>query len=581
MNEYFNNKTLLCKLSEKLTSLWKKSYSSNIFCYENEIKTEDSVIINFAKKIPVQKYFFKPIKSFFSKAIDNSFILKKTISFFEYLLSVSLKCYGWCFITFIAISLLFNVLNHTFSEDIALKSIIFSASLFPVLFFSKSISTVICESGLLSFLFLKLLGCERLILFSKNKSKGSISGSIIVGFIAGFFTLAYARSEILIFSLLLVLTAIFMCSTESAILFISLFFVFCPYKISLYLIFVTLLSYFIKFIRGKRSLYIKLHDFFPLLFVLIYILLSSKNDLTIVALIVPLLYFTFSGIARNEKLILQCISNITLSSGLFAFYNIIIYIIENYLIDFSSIFEKLSSGEMAFSHSASFSIIYLCAFAFSLSMLFYKKAKKRMAFFSMILNLTALYLSGTYFLFFACIFCFVFLIINYFKNKIVVFFSSSAILAISFKLLPLFSNSFNQFKNTVNITPQNFKYVFFGVNESRWIYNAEGVNNAGNLWLQLAFWGGLIFAIYIFISSVVFLRNGLFLYDKFNLKAKEISIIISCAVISYIAASFMCFSWDDYRSFMLFWILGGLSSSARRICVKEKTVFELELPEKI
>lgn len=574
------NKTIVYKLSEKLISLWKDSYSSTIFCHNDVVKSKNSVILSFAKKIPIQKYFSKPIKAFFSRAVDNSFFAGKIIAFYEYLLSVSLKCYGWCALTFIAISLFFNALNYTFTEQIALNSIIASISILPTLFYSKSISSVICESGLLSYLFLKLLDCERLIFFSKNKSKGSVSGAIIVGFVLSFFTLAYSRQEIIVFIILLILTAVFMCRPETAVLSIALIFPFLPYSATIYLVFISLISYFVKVLRGKRSIYFNSYDFVPLGFVLLYSFLTVAGKTSFVAILFPLIYYLFSGIVRNESLMIKCVKNITISVTIYAFCNLIIYFFKNVLaLDFRFLC-NLVKGTYTFSESEAFTVFYAIAFILLLSMTFYGKIKRRFCFFGLVINALAMYLSDGRYTIIACVFSVAFLFINVLKNKIVVLFFTSALGVVTYRIFSLHSDMLKELENALELIKKYFRYLIFGVDNSNMIFEAEGISNSGSLILDLAFWGGIITVIYVYASMFVFVRNGISSYDTSNLKTKPISITVSCAVVLYIVASFGCFVWEDYRIFGLIWILGGISSASRRNMQNENTEIALEQMER-
>jgi hypothetical protein len=204
------------------------------------------------------------------------------------------------------------------------------------------------------------------------------------------------------------------------------------------------------------------------------------------------------------------------------------------------------------------------------------KEKLRVAFLGALLNAVALYCSGERFLFISCVLSIVFMALNMFKNKIVVLFASSAFIALSIKLLSVFSADESGINRALNLL---FKYkncLWFGTNDSHIIYNAEKISDSGSLWLQLAFWGGLISSVCIFVSAFMFLRNCMPRYEIKSKGINTVSTVIACFLFAYITSSFVCFSWSDHRVYCLFWMLGGISSAIRRFSINEKIILELE-----
>ncbi len=573
--------SFLCNVSDKLSSLWKSSYSSSIFCHDGGEKAKNSLIVNSLNKLPIRKYIFSPIKNFISKSIDNSFFVRKLSACFDYFLSVSLRCYGWCIVTFIAVSLFFNFLTKTFSEGVARDSFVMILTLIPTLFVSKSVSKIICESGFFSTLFIELLNCDRLYLYSKNESRGSTSGAVIIGFVASFLTLALPITDIFILLLLLVALAFFMCRPESAMLTLALVFAFAPYEINIYLSVIALISYFVKVLRGKRSIYLNLYDTPPFLFLLLYLILPTEKDATHVAVILTLLYFLFSALAKTEEFILKCIKNLFISVSLYSAYNIVSFVVKYGFVSAVHLFDPESAERANFPVSDSFSVFFVCALVISLCLLSFDNCKKRAVLLGSVFNLLALFICGSGFSFVALIVAGTIFYLCVLKNKVVISAISVAVIAISYKLFSSFSSSHLVVDTSSKLLEKYFSYILSGSLNSELIYKTEGVADAGNLWLQLAFWGGILTVSCIFVSSIVFVRNGITtVYSDISLKTKYITSVISASMIAYVIASFGCFSWDEYSVFGFFWILGGLSSASRRYSHIQNDVINVEPDDK-
>jgi hypothetical protein len=478
-------------------------------------------------------------------------------------------------VVFIAVSFLFNVLNSGFTETLALNSAIAVIGILPTLFFSKSISNVICESGVFSLLFIKLLDCERLISLSRNKSKGSVSGAIIVGFIAGFFTLAFTRSEILTFIILLTITSVFMCRPETAVLTISLLFVLPSNGFVMYFICVAIFSYFVKVLRGKRSFYFHFYDLSPILFLILCLLQNEDDSFSVIAVIVPLIYFLYSGVVGNEETSRKCIKNIAISSTVYALYTILNWFISDKFTSFFNLWNDFREKKYIIENSESVSMIYGCAIVIIIALILNGDIKKRIAFLGVIINIVALMFCGAEVVLFACCISIIVLSFAIHKNKIVVLFVSSAVLFACFKFFSAMENIYSSIENSVSLLAEYKTYIWYGVKDSNSLYGSEGISNAGNLWIQLLFWGAIVALICVIAAAVVFVRNGLSVVrTNTKVSLKFTSVAIACVSIVYIISSFGCFSWEDLRVFLLFWIIGGLSSSSRRYYKIENETYE-------
>jgi len=144
-----------------------------------------------------------------------------------------------------------------------------------------------------------------------------------------------------------------------------------------------------------------------------------------------------------------------------------------------------------------------------------------------------------------------------------------------FKVLSFFSNNIDVIDNSIKLAKEYKDYLWLGIENYNLIYTSDSVSNMGNLWIHLSLWGGLIVFIIIFVSLIVFFRNGITsgTYSQ-SIRIKGISVSVGCSTLVYLISSIGCFSWNDTRVFALFWILGGISSAIRNHYLSERSVLE-------
>ncbi len=567
-----HNKISVGNIFGHFSSMIKRSFFYSAVS-SNSVSVKDSIILNKVSNIPFKKYFFDPVKGFLTKTIDNSFIVRKLSLFYEFLLTMSLRCYGWCITSFVLMTLLVSFMKNTISENIVLNSAVVLFAVIPMLFSSKNIASSVCESGFLSSVFVKYLHCEKLITYKKRESHGNISGALIVGIFSGFFTLAFTRSEIVFFVSMLIVTAIFMCRPETAALSISLCLPFASRSLMTFLASIALFSYLVKVIRGKRNLYLKLHDIPVLLFLASFLFIPAQNFSWMDIIPFILLYFLFSGMMRKKDLLIKCIKNLFVSTSLYAAYNIASYFWEYRTISFDLFFTDQIRKSSFFTNTAALSVLYACAFIFAFFLLKSKEENKRIVIIGVFLNFIALCFCGAELTALSCIVALITIFLVLSQNKITAVFFSLALIFVAYDFFSAFSNTVNGIYVASDLLIKYKNHFLFGTSNSELIYEAEGIANAGNLWVQLSFWGGLLIMLLVFVLSFIFLRN-VSLSHRYNneIEVKSISVALFSVILVYIISSFGCFSWGDYRVFTLFWILGGLSSAYRRIVENDKLI---------
>jgi hypothetical protein len=221
-------------------------------------------------------------------------------------------------------------------------------------------------------------------------------------------------------------------------------------------------------------------------------------------------------------------------------------------------------------------MFYTFAIIFIIYSFTVKKEKKRLLFASFLINIAALYFGGNGIGLIACIIAVVFMVLNVSKNKILIIVCSSAFITLFMKVISYFPVFYPEIFKKGLLAEKYLKYVLSGVKNSSLIYTAEGVTDSGSLWLQLGFWGGLFAIITTIFFCFVFIRNGIHRKSPESFEIKILSVSISCIALAYTIFSFGCFTWADLKGFGIFWIIGGISSSIRRISTSEKNISSID-----
>ena len=360
---------------------------------------------------------------------------------------------------------------------------------------------------------------------------------------------------------------------------LALTFTFVDIELLAYFSTIATVSYFIKALRGKRSFHIHFYDIYPLIFVLLAFFIGNKSDNELSVFAFPLLYFPFSGLVKTEENFYRIFKNVLISISLFVAFEVcstLYEIIDISLFDFR-VSINLDRGIITgFKDSASFTLLYAFAFVALVCILLFGKENKKFSFVGALLNLVALYFSNSYISIFACFVGLILAFILFSKNKIGVLAVSSALLLVFFEIVFPFSKGIDSLINVLKSTFEYRRFLFWGVNDSNMVVETYVSNGAESLWLQISLWGGVIAFLFVLISLFVFFRNGITAGTlKIDSNVKIVATSIGFFMLVFGIASIGVFSWDNYRIFWLFWIIGGLSSAVRKYCHEARTITQM------
>ncbi len=306
----------LARFSEYVYSKMPESFSARLLIGKK--KNENGLFSKLISKINFKKRVSLPIKRFFAKSFDNSFILGYLKELISKIPILQLKCVGLFYFSFGLYSTIVNLIKTNLisggSGNIPLYLSIGSCVVGGIFCGSqKNCYSAFSESKILSRIFFGFFKIPTNDSFLREGSIGRPTYFLIAGIIAGVLgSLTSVQFMLLLFPVLLVLYAVFAFPESGAV---ALFLVlpFLSYtELAAFAALVTL-SWFIKLIRGKRIFKYTSLDITVLVFGIALLLggvisVSPKESLKTAYIMLAMLgaYFAVSNLLRTVEWIKKC-----------------------------------------------------------------------------------------------------------------------------------------------------------------------------------------------------------------------------------------------------------------------------------
>jgi len=211
------------------------------------------------------------IRNFTSRRFDESIFINAVGWMRQIFFRLRLRVIGTFFLTFGVYASVVAVLVSIFREKWIVGGNLYSGLIFallsvPLLASRGNISTVLLYSRLGSTL-CDFLGIRRESLHD-NAFSGRVNIAFVLGVLAGTLTLWFSPVSIAAWFAAAVGIGIIFALPENGIMALAVLFLFAGYKSQLWTLAITLVSYFLKLLRGKRSLCFYRRDIFAALVLL-------------------------------------------------------------------------------------------------------------------------------------------------------------------------------------------------------------------------------------------------------------------------------------------------------------------------
>lgn len=280
-----------------------------------------------------------------SGIFENSIILRNFGRLIEYLLSCSMRVYGAFSIIFgLYTILLFCIKTFMLDMSADIYDLIFGGVIviasIPMLYSNRQLAVCLREGKLSRFiLFRVLLIPESKLSLPETAVVRRYNWVVIVGMIAGFLTYFVSPTVVLGIILSLIIFGVILCQPEAGILGLIILTPFTsllphPTLVVLAGVIVTTFAYFVKCIRGKRTMRFGLIGAFVMLFAFVMLLGSFSATggreslypaLTYVILLLG--YFLTTNLLGTRELCHHALISLGVSSAIVAAYGVFQYLL--------------------------------------------------------------------------------------------------------------------------------------------------------------------------------------------------------------------------------------------------------------
>lgn len=543
---------------------------------------------------------FKSFKKRVRRLATDSVISKKFSSLVSSLLLIRTRIYGLILLSF-GISSLFAhfFINQYFSfyryspytPFIAIGVIV--ASLFLVVS-GKTLSQALLGSRIFSAFSFKLLGFTKGPLGEGGSIELLGSGSVVLGLLLGLLTVVFPIKSILLFLLSVIYAIAVVKSPEAGLISLFLLAPFASLTTLTGAIAVISVSYIFKVICGKRTLMLEFPDLFVGIFILMLlfggvITFGEKGNVLTYVLFTGI-YFIAASILRSNAWFKRSVNSIILTEVAVSVYAVIARFLGEPLGFKLDVSLETDVGNASAGVLSSFSVLSYFVLVLGIFLLAYLLVcKQRLPRFLLIIaNIFAL----AFMLFtlpkgawLAAVVAYAVLLLLW-NSRTALYMILICILLPFLPILKIYSvesfidnmaNSGTRYElwNAVMRMLGDFgiggiglgKNAFSDIYSAYFIGNTEGSVHAGSLIMQIAVSLG-IFGLLMFLAIVFSVLQGSLSYGRGCSDKSDFNRIICYAGMCGIIASFIWgiseFIWYNPRTMLLFWLIMGVTVSARR-----------------
>ncbi len=543
---------------------------------------------------------FKSFKKLVRRQATDSVIPKKLGAVASSLLLIKSRIYGLILLSFATstlfvhffISLYFTV--SAFSIYTPFIAIAVAVGSLFLIFSGKTLSGTLLESRIFSALGFKLLGLNKNALNDDDCIELSSSGAVVLGLLLGFLTIIFPIKSILIFALSVIYAIIVIKSPEAGIISLFLIAPFATLNTLVGAIAIISISYIFKVLCGKRTLSLEFPDIFVGIFVLLIafggaVTFGEKGNVLIYILFTGI-YFLAASILRSSIWFKRSVNAILLSGAVVSVYAVIARFLGEWLGFKLDLTPETDVGDAAAGILSSFSVLsyfVLILGIFLLSSFLICKSKAQ-RFGLLVANVCAfIYLfltlpSGAWL---AAVVAYVTVLLLW-KSRTAVYMIIISLFLPFLPALKIYSAQ-NFFQSLISVTTRHDLWnavmrmladfgiggiglgenAFSSVYSAYFIGNTENATHAGSLLMQIMISFG-IFGLIVFAAVIFFVMQSSLSYGRGCSDKSDYGRIMCYAGMCGIIASFLWgineFIWYNPRIMLLFWLIMGVTVSARR-----------------
>jgi len=609
LKTFFKNSAILRLFDRFAAFLYKKasvSVAGHILLTDNEERRKEDKFkfSNLLNAFSVKEKI-RIVGRSISRTIEKSFFLNIMRDFTSGLVCTKMKVYGWFLMSFGFYSLITHALKifglNGEKDYFSLYSC--AAILIMAIPFLSSNATLIQamrNNRITHFLLTRAIGIRESRFDKNNDVRGRSNVTFILGIIFGIFT--YWISPLYILGALGAVSILYLILVipEFGVLLTFFILPFAPTMLLALMIAYITVCYLLKLIQGKRSITIRYIDVFIIIFMLLLyfggiVSVSSSTSIKPALLFICMMlgYFLTANLINTPDLLKRVTVSLVSSAVIVSLYGLF----QNFFGTVSSawqdtdMFSSIAGRVVSTFDNPNVLAEYLIKILpFAAALLFTSdNAKERFS------NLLAAVFMGLCLIFTwsrggwlgFMIGIFIFLIFMTRKTLILVFFG---LLSLPFLPYVLPQNIVLRLTSIGNMSDGSTSYRVhiwdavvkmlgdcfsggIGIGEGAFaevypLYSFAGIEAAPhshNLFFQITVEIGIIGLIVFIIAMLLLIKNSIsFAAKTFDAREKLLTYAGMCGILSILAQGMTDYVWYNYRIFLMFWLIVGLTTAYRR-----------------
>ncbi len=602
----FSSSLIIGALGKASNWIYRKLEGSLIGGIFTSYKSENSCAKSSAahdiyKRIRLSDRVFTPVKRTISRATENSAILDFLRRILDSLLSSSMKSYG----IFVFSSALYSAIVYVFrifyfgaaevNASNILTLIVMLISSVLMIASRQTLANALLTSPAASFMLLKVVGIRREALEGRAARRDRFDIPFIAGLMFGIASIA-VRPRTLVFAILAVIVAyLVLIKPEFGVLAIITCLPFAPTMVLVAAVIYTLVCFFIKIARGKRSVKFDLIDAAVLIFLGLMamggIVACSDGSIrpALVYCVFMLGYFLVVNLIRSREWVMRCIFGIIVSCTVVALYGLFqnFFGIADTTWHDTRLFEDITGRVVSTFENPNVLSEYLimCIPIILAATMSYRTPKHRI---SLLCSLAAslgclvyTWSRGAWIGFLAGIILFM---LMYSKNTLVALFFGA--FSVPFLPLVLPQSIISRFVSIGNMSDGSTIYRTgvwsavwemikdhwrggIGIGEKAFtkvyrLYAFSGIENAPhshNLYMQITIELGIVGLVAFLAVIFIWSQSAFTLHTSERRGEKLYSNAVFCGIVAVLVQAVTDYIWYNYRVFLMFWLLIGLGTA--------------------
>lgn len=583
---------------------------------------QSSVCFGVVKRISKMN-FFRTAKHKVIKAFDGSLIISEFQKSISALSLYTLKYYGIFFLSYgicgIVTFLLKQYLISSSPETTDLIcSLIFVAISVPMFFFDSTLREAFYQSRVVDFICFRLLGFKKATTYEMTYRQGGKNYSaLIAGILFGICTLKFNPIVLIAVPIVLIACYVVICSPEIGVVLMVGMLPFLPTMALVALMLLTVLSYFLKLIRGKRTLRVEVLDVIVVLFMIALLSgglfsISVSDSLKAAAVFVCFMfgYILVVNLMKTSEWVMRCVKCLLISLSVVSLIGILQYVTGSASSTWqdSTMFSDISGRVVSTFENPNVLAEYLIMTMPFAAALFVRGEKPGQRFASIVcfaLSVLCLILTWSRGAWLGILFGGVLLLLIYSRKTLVFLFAG--VLSIPFLPIILPDNIVSRFTSIGNLGDSSTSYrvmiwrgvwsllgdyftsgIGIGTEAFKAVYpfyayaGIESAPHSHNLFTQITVEIGIVGLIIFVALMVVFLQSsfGFFAGSGASVwnrtedekKYKLMNAAGMCGISAVLVQGMTDYIWYNYRVFLAFWLVVGLTCALRRSAINELVV---------